>query len=166
METILVAVDFSENTELVMAQAVELCRAVDGTLYLVHVTSDALRASYQSTQFYGAVSEYGVAPAGDVKMARDLCAEEYKKEHCALQNLAGSLREKRVDAQALLLKGHAAELILKEAQKVKADVIVMGSHGHGMLRKMLMGSVAEAVLKDAPCGVLIVPAAHAAAKRA
>ena len=55
------------------------------------------------------------------------------------------------------MKGEAAELILKEAENVKADLIVMGSRGHGLLRKMLVGSVAESVLRKAACGVLIVP---------
>ena len=77
---------------------VELCKAVDGTLYIVHVMSDALQSSYESTQFYVGLSEYGAVPAGDVRMARDLCAEEYKREHSALQQLAGSLCEKRIDA--------------------------------------------------------------------
>ncbi|MDH3345803.1 MAG: universal stress protein, partial [Kiritimatiellaceae bacterium] len=60
-------------------------------------------------------------------------------------------------AQSMLLKGDAADLILEKAEEVKADMIVMGSHGHGMLRKVLTGSVTEAVLRKASCGVLIIP---------
>jgi universal stress protein A len=62
-----------------------------------------------------------------------------------------------VDAQAMLLKGDAAGLILERAENLDIDVIVMGSQGHGILRKMLLGSVTETVLHKAFCNVLIVP---------
>ncbi len=91
-------------------------------------------------------------------MARELCADEYKREHEALINLSEKLRQTGVTAQAMLLKGDAAELILEQAENLDVDMIVMGSHGHGLLRKMLVGSVTETVLKNSLNNVLIVPA--------
>jgi nucleotide-binding universal stress UspA family protein len=158
MKDILVAVDFSENTERMVGQAADLCKKLGGKLTIVHVTSDALQAAYASTQFYEVAPEYVSAPLGDVERARDVCAEEYKREHKSLLNLSARLRDGGLDAQALLLKGEAAELILEQARDLGVDLIVMGSHGHGMLRKLLVGSVTEAVLRKAPCGVLVVPA--------
>jgi nucleotide-binding universal stress UspA family protein len=158
MKDILVAIDFSENTERMVGQAADLCKKLGGKLTIVHVTSDALQAAYASTQFYEVAPEYVSAPLGDVERARDVCAEEYKREHKSLLNLSARLRDGGLDAQALLLKGEAAELILEQARDLGVDLIVMGSHGHGMLRKLLVGSVTEAVLRKAPCGVLVVPA--------
>lgn len=157
MKRILVAVDFSEGTGRLVHQAAELGKQLGCTLNIVHVTSDALQAAYESTQFYDAFTEYAGGSFGDVEMARTLCAEEYKKEHQALLNISARMRKEGVDAQAMLLKGDAAELILEKAGDLKVDMIIMGSHGHGMLHKMLVGSITEAVLRKAPCGVLIVP---------
>ena len=157
MKKILVAVDFSEGTGRLINQAAQLGQELGGRLIIVHVTSDALQAAYESTQFYDVSTEYTGGSFGDVEMARNLCAEEYKREHRSLLNLSARMREEGVDAQAMLLKGDAAELILEKARELDVDIIMMGSHGHGLLRKMLLGSVAEAVLRKAPCSVLIVP---------
>ena len=53
-------------------------------------------------------------------------------------------------------EGHAAVEILRMAEKVRCDLIVLGSHGKTGLRRLLAGSVAEAVLRQAPCPVLVV----------
>lgn len=157
MKNILVAVDFSQNTAEVFNQASTLAKGLGAKLYIIHVTSDALQAAYESTQFYDFAPEFISAPVGDIKLARDLCAEEYMREHQSLLNLSAKMREEGGDAQSLLLKGDAAELILQKAEDFDVDLIVMGSHGHGLLRKVLIGSVTEAVLRRAFCSVLIVP---------
>ncbi|MBC8206379.1 MAG: universal stress protein [Kiritimatiellales bacterium] len=157
MKKILVAVDFSEGTGRLVNQALELGKELGGTIYVVHVTSDALQAAYESTQFYDFSSEYISASPGDVEMARTLCAEEYRREHQSLLNISARMRKDGVDARAMLLKGDAAELIVEKARELAVDMIVVGSHGHGILRKMLIGSVTEAVLRKALCSVLIVP---------
>ncbi len=162
MKKILVAVDFSKGSGRLVQQAEELGKELNGKLYVVHVTSDALQASYVSSQFYDVSPDVISAPLGDVEMARDLCAKEYKREHHALLNISARMRGNGVDAQAILLKGEAAELILEKAKDLNVDIIMMGSHGHGLLRKILVGSVAEAVLRKASCSVLIVPATEPA----
>lgn len=55
-----------------------------------------------------------------------------------------------------IIEGFAADEIVRSAEENKADVIVMGTHGRGGLRRALMGSVAEKVLRHAPCPVLTV----------
>jgi nucleotide-binding universal stress UspA family protein len=157
MKKILVAVDFSKGTGPLVQQAAELGKELGAAVWVVHATSDALQAAYVSSPFVDFSSEYVAAPGGDVETVRELCAQEYKREHESLLHISARLREEGLDAQALLLKGDAAELILKKAGELDADIIMMGSHGHGMLRKMLVGSVTEAVLRKAPCNVLIVP---------
>jgi nucleotide-binding universal stress UspA family protein len=162
MKKLLVAVDFSEGTGRLIEQAAELGKALNAQLYIVHVSSDALQSAYESTQFFDYAPEFSGSSYGDVELARDLCAREYKREHQCLLNLSARMRKEGVEAQALLLKGDAAGVILEKAGELNAAMIVIGSHGHGMLRKMLVGSVTEAVLRKARCGVLIVPAARPA----
>jgi nucleotide-binding universal stress UspA family protein len=159
MKKILVAVDFSKNTEAVIEQAAKLAKGLSAKVWVIHITSDQLHAAaYVYSPGFDFPTGFVTPPIGDIEMARELCATEYKREHEALLNLSGKLRQSGVDAQAMLLKGNAAELILEQAENLDVDMVVMGSHGHGMLRKILIGSVTEAVLRDTLCNVLIVPA--------
>jgi nucleotide-binding universal stress UspA family protein len=59
------------------------------------------------------------------------------------------------DAEAVVVNGAPADAIVREASRVKADVIVMGWRGHGPLRRLLTGSVSRGVVRRAPCAVLV-----------
>src|SRR5262249_50246999 len=63
-----------------------------------------------------------------------------------------------VEVEHLLEEGDPAKEILRVAGEVACDLIVMGTHGRGGLRRLLMGSVAEQVLRRAPCPVVTVKA--------
>jgi nucleotide-binding universal stress UspA family protein len=62
----------------------------------------------------------------------------------------------------VLLEGNPAEEIIRHATEVRTDVIVLGTHGRTGLERLLMGSVAEKVLRGAPCSVLVVKLPRAA----
>ena len=157
MKQLLAAVDFSKNTDAVLQQAAALAEALASKLWIVHVASDETQAmAYESTQFSAYAPEFINMP-GDVQLARDLSAEEFKREHGQLLAMSSSLREKGLDTQAMLLKGDAATLILEKAEDLQAEIIILGSHGHGLLHKALLGSVSESVIHHARCNVLIVP---------
>ena len=159
MKKILVGVDFSKNTSKVVDQVALLARGLKAKVWIVHVTSDQLKTDICPTaQLYGFPIASITPPISNIQMDRALCAEEYKREHQVLLHLSEKLRQQGIEAQAILMKGDAAELILKQAEDFDVDMIVMGSHGHGLLRKILVGSVTEAVLRDALCNVLIIPA--------
>lgn len=158
MKQLLAAVDFSKNTDAVLEQAAALAAALEAKLWILHVTSDETQAmAYESTQFSGYAPEFINIP-GDVQLARDLSAEEFKREHRQLLEMSAALRDRGIDAQALLLKGSAAKLILEKAEDLNADIIVLGTHGHGLLHKALLGSVGEAVIRNACRNVMVVPA--------
>lgn len=157
MKNLLVAVDFSKTTDAVIAQSARLAQALDSKLWILHVSSDETQAmAYEATQFTGYSPEFTSMP-GDVQLARDLSAEEIKREHNELLGISSSLRKDGIDAQAILLKGDAAKLIIEKAAELEAEIIILGSHGHGLLHKALLGSVSEAVLRHAPCNVMVVP---------
>jgi len=158
MKQLLAAVDFSKNTDAVLQQAASLAKALDAKLWVLHVASDETQAmAYEATQFTGYTPEFASMP-GDVQLARDLSAEEFKREHGQLLAMSASLRKDGTNAQAVLLKGDAAKLILEKTADLQVEIIVLGSHGHGLLHKALLGSVSEAVIRRARCNVLIVPA--------
>ena len=158
MKQLLAAVDFSKNTDAVLEQAAKLATALDAKLWILHVTSDETQAmAYESTQFSGYAPEFVNIP-GDVQLARDISAEEFRREHAQLLEMSSTLRGNGVNAQAMLLKGEAAKLILEKAEDLQVDLIVLGSHGHGLLHKALLGSVSEAIIRHAQRNVMVVPA--------
>ncbi len=89
---------------------------------------------------------------------RDQRATELRDEHATLQRRAAELRERGLDAAALLIQGHPVEKILEEANRLGVGMIVMGSHGRSAIARLVLGSVSEGVLRRATCPVLIVPA--------
>jgi nucleotide-binding universal stress UspA family protein len=159
VKTILAAVDFSKNTETVLEQAATLSKALGAKLWILHVTSAETQAIVYESVPFADYSPGLINMPGDVQLARELSASEIKREHAQLLGLSSSLREKGVDAQAILLKGNAATLILEKAGELAAEIIVLGSHGHGLLHKALVGSVSEAVIRHTDRNVLVVPAA-------
>jgi nucleotide-binding universal stress UspA family protein len=142
MENILAAVDFSNATADVVQHAAVLTRQFSAKLWLLHVAAP-------DPDFVG----YEVA----TQATRDQMAERFHQEHRDLQALAGTVRGLGVEATPLLVQGSTAEKILEEAQRLDADLIVLGSHGRGALFKTLVGSTSEGVLRKSRCPVTIVP---------
>ena len=139
---ILVSLDISESTDKVVAEAKKLAKSMSAKLYLIHVAEP-------EPDFIG----YGVGP----QTVRDSVSKELHKEHAHIQQIAEQLRESGLDATGLLIQGSISESILKQAKKLNAEMIVMGTHGRGAVYKLLVGSVSEAVLHGAQCPVLVVP---------
>jgi len=139
---ILVSLDIFESSDKVVTAATQLAQAMSAKIYLLHVAEP-------EPDFIG----YGVGP----QTVRDSVSEEFHKEHAHIQELAKSLRRKGLDAIGLLVQGSTVETILKQADKLESQMIVMGSHGRGAIYKMLVGSVSEGVLRRAKCPVLVVP---------
>jgi nucleotide-binding universal stress UspA family protein len=157
MKKLLVAVDFSKNNSAVLEQAANLAKSLDAQLSILHVTSDQTQAmAYESTQFTGYASEFVNIP-GDVQLARDICAEEFKREHTQLLGMSSKLRNDGIKVQALLIKGSAVNVILEKAKELEVKIIILGTHGHGLLHKVLLGSVSEGIIRHAQCNVMVVP---------
>jgi nucleotide-binding universal stress UspA family protein len=143
MKAILVPVDFSDATPGVVETAKQMATAFGGRIVLLHVIEP-------EPDFVG--FEPG-PPVVHATVARD-----YKLEELQIENLKKVLAASGFDAIALQTQGSTAEKILQEAVVQEAGLIVMGSHGHGALYELLVGSVTTGVLKDARCPVVIVPA--------
>ena len=157
MQNLLVAVDFSRITDAVLEQAAHLAKALNAKLWVLHVASDESRAiAYEPSQYSSYSPEFTGLP-GDVQLARDLSAEEIKREHAHLLAISSKLRNDGLDAQAILVKGDAAKGIIEKANDLGVEMIILGSHGHGLLHKALLGSVSESIIRQASCNITIVP---------
>jgi nucleotide-binding universal stress UspA family protein len=64
-----------------------------------------------------------------------------------------------LEVECQQVTGQAVSVILARAAALKADYIVLGSHGHGAVFDLLVGSTTQGVLRKAPCPVLVVPMA-------
>jgi len=143
MQRILAAIDLSDISDAVVDRAAALAQALGAKVWLVHVAPP-------DPEFVG----YEAGP----QTVRDVKAEHLRAEHRDLQARAEALEARGIDTEALLVRGPAVEEIREHARRVNAGLIVLGSHGHGALYHLLVGSVTEALLRDAPCPLMIVPA--------
>lgn len=142
MKNILTAIDFSEMAERVVRAAAHLAQGRNAHLWLVHVAAP-------DPSFVG----YEAGP----DHVRDNRAKTLHREHRTLQESAQWLRDAGLDVTPLLIQGPTAETLLDQAHRHQADVIVMGSHGHSALHDLVAGSVAQTILRQASCPVLVVP---------
>ncbi len=142
MINILAAIDFSEISSTVIDQAAAIAKSFSSKLWLIHVAAP-------EPDFVG----YGTGPQTE----RDWRAQTLREEHRYLQDKALELEQNGINVTPLLIKGATVETILKEATKLKAEMIVIGSHSRSALYKTLVGSVSEGIVRQASCPVLIVP---------
>jgi nucleotide-binding universal stress UspA family protein len=87
--------------------------------------------------------------------------EEYNKKQitAAMKKLKKLVRpavQKKLRIQFLVRDGKPFVEIIRAAQEIKADLIVMASHGHSRLAEILLGSTTDRVVQRAPCSVLVV----------
>lgn len=142
MKTILVPVDFSDVTPQVVNVARSMAAAFDCRIAILHVVEP-------EPDFVG--FEPG-PPSVRVSVAHD-----FKTERKQLEELKDRLVTEGREVISIAAQGASADTILYEAQKHAAEWIVMGSHGHGALYELLVGSVTHGVMKKARCPVVVVP---------
>lgn len=139
MNTILLPVEFPNAQPRLAQQAAFLARHFHSEILLLHVVTPF---SYPT----------GALESGHEITAKDLQAEIIK---WAQNDLNRSLRTELdgITVRRLLLKGDPAREIVQTARDEKVDLIVISTHGHGMLYRFLLGSVAAKVLHDSDCPV-------------
>ena len=146
MKTILACVDFSEVTSPVLETAAAMGAAFGAKVYLLNIVETRL------------------VPADfTVPTTTPTYLYEVRAARTRLNELRESLSSHGLEAATDLVETHArpAEQILDEARSCEADLIILGSHGHGAVYRLVMGSTAEAVVRGASCPVLLVPSRRA-----
>jgi nucleotide-binding universal stress UspA family protein len=139
IRTILCPTDFSAPSEHAFRVACALARDYGATVLALHVLERPLMT-------YSGVM--GAPPAEPPSAEQRRAAREH------LDRVAA--KDPRVSVEHLLEEGDPATAILQIAEERRCDLVVMGSHGRTGLARLLMGSVAEKVLRNAPCPVLTV----------
>jgi nucleotide-binding universal stress UspA family protein len=140
---ILVPVDGSTASQRGLAEAIKLAKALNASLRLIHVVDEfVMTVAYSPVpyepNFNEALLKLG---ASTLKKAEDAVIAQGLKPEVELIEMLG---------------GRAADKIVEQAQRWGADLIVMGTHGRRGVRRLVMGSDAELVVRESPVPVLLV----------
>jgi nucleotide-binding universal stress UspA family protein len=139
--TILLATDGSEEVQLASTTAVDLAEKTDSELHVLTVGP-----GYPLYELPEHPAEF-----------QDVLRDNRRRAKEVLEQQAKRIEESGVSVkETYLLEGRADEEIVALAEEIGAGLIVMGSRGHGRLRRTLLGSVSDAVVRHAHCPVTIV----------
>jgi nucleotide-binding universal stress UspA family protein len=142
LKTILVPTDFSISSEVALKYARAFAEQFDASLHVLHVLEDPL--------IYPATMEWYPPPTMNYRQDME------KSAHERLESWLPSVEREELRAKLVVLWGSPFVEIIRYAKAERIDLIVMGSLGLGPVGHMLMGSVAEKVVRKAPCPVLTV----------
>jgi nucleotide-binding universal stress UspA family protein len=143
IKNILVATDFSEPSGVALAYGRDLARTYNARLHVLHVVEDVMLRYTPEVGFIGK------------DLQKDL-------EDSARRDLDALIRDddrNELGAVGVMTRGiNPAKTIVEYAKSNPIDLIVTGTHGRGAVEHLLLGSVAERVVRTAPCPVLTVHA--------
>lgn len=142
-QQLLVPVDGSESAMLGLAEAIKMAKSDGSKLHLLHVVDEVVPFGMEIPgrfieQFIEAMRVQG----------REVLAKAERV-----------VREHALESDSVLVEtvgGRAADVIVAQAKQIKADLIVMGTHGRRGLRRLALGSDAELVVRSSPIPVLLV----------
>lgn len=142
LKTILVPTDFSEPSEKALDYARALAGLLGGSLHVLHVVEVPF--------------VHGWAVEGYVAALPDFREELLRRAREEMEKLFAADERKTLRVELVGRAGNPFTEIIRYAKEKQIDLIVMGTHGHGRMAQLLLGSVAEKVVRAAPCPVLTV----------
>ncbi len=141
IKRILFPTDFSEGSDNALPYAADMAKHYGAKLYILHIMHDIAKA----TGWY-------VPHVSMDEIYKDMDANARKEiDRCGVEELRGFK-----DVERIVVKGIPYDEIIKFAKENKIDLIVIGTHGRRGLDRVIFGSTAERVVRDAPCPVLSV----------
>ncbi len=144
---ILITTDFSDCSKEALQHAIYLARQLDAELYLLHVFEPPVYTQSNLPTLHPSVRQW----IDDLRMAESRKFDAMAKE----------VGQEGIKLNPLFKEGTPFITVLQTAEAIQADLIVLGTHGRTGLDRLLMGSVAERVVRQAPCPVFIVrPKGH------
>jgi len=139
---LLAAVDLSKASGYVIEAVHRVASATDAEVYVLHTIIPLPGIAGPE---FNPVTEY------------QEMSERYQDEQDQLNELVSQLVDVDVNATALMVQGDPAKTILTEAERLDAELVVIGSHGHGMMFDALVGSISAGILRKSTIPVLVVP---------
>ena len=141
LRKVLVPTDFSESARHALTYGISFAREYEAELTLLHVVEN-LSVGYASDLFPVPMAEVFQEISGYAR--------------AELAKLGTEARAKNVTVEEVVVQGKPSAEIMRFARETEVDMIVLGTHGKGMLDQALFGSTTERVVRRAPCPVLTV----------
>jgi len=139
---ILVAVDLSPASDIVVEAARGVAELTGVSVYLLHAVE----------------TEPGfTCPEKDPEAAMSWVAKKFPLEQSRIQELVDKLQDDGLDAEGVLVCGPSVDTTLKKADSLDAGLIVVGTHGHGAVYNVLIGSYSVGIIRKSKLPVLVVP---------
>ena len=156
LRRVMVAVDMSDCSHAALDYALVLARQTEPrAVFVLHVVGpETMRQSIKKRYPFAPRTTEGPVQLDDRELI-DLVAEERERSYASLQCFVPpAAATLRIQLQVLI--GDPVACIVEAAGRHKADLLVVGTHGRTGLQRVVMGSVAEQVVRSAPCAVLTV----------
>lgn len=152
-EKILVPIDGSEHSVRALERALQIAKRFSGTITLIHAYSVSVQPIILPEP--GVLSSPGipVLTAGEISRVAEAARGAGER---ILADGETRAKAEGVQAEKVLVEGHAVQEIVKAAKDGNFDLIVMGARGVSHIRGLLLGSVSDAVIHHATCPVLVV----------
>ena len=148
---LLVAIDFTELADRIIAEAEKLAKTLHAKVFLLHAVPPP------SPIIDIPPDVEALLPPEELFKKEKLPAPFDLPESTRLISLARRLQEQGIDTAVIIAQNNEVSAIIDESEKNGADMIMLGSHGHGALFHLLIGSVSEGVIRRSTCPVIIVP---------
>jgi nucleotide-binding universal stress UspA family protein len=151
MKKILIAIDYNPTAQNIAETGYSLAKSMDAEVTLLHVVADYTYYSsldYSPIMGFDSFSNLGMLQTDTVTELQNAAEEYLKKIRTHLGDPA---------IKTIVKDGDSGDAIIDAAKELNVDVIVMGSHSRRGLEKILMGSVAEKVLRNSRIPLFIIP---------
>lgn len=148
MKRVLIAIDFNPVSDKVIEEGYRLAQTLEAEVCLMHVVTDM---GYYNAEYPAFIGYEGYSMAPDIQMVNQV----RERAGDFLETAASHLDDPRVTTH--MGEGDTAKAILDYAEQWNASLIVMGTHSHSVLEKLLMGTVASSVLERTKIPVFMVP---------
>lgn len=145
MKKIIAAIDFSNATSGVISAATEIAKAFGAELHLFHVIEP--EPTYTA---------YGLSP-GDFPVIHEFHLESRKRAQKALEDVAAKITTE-IKTHAHLADGSPLLELETKIKEIGADLVILGSHGHSVVASLILGSVADGMVRKSIIPTLVIPA--------
>lgn len=151
MKKVLIALDLDPSARKVAEAGYSLAKTMNAAVVLLHVVADEIY--YSSLEFSPIAGFSGFSNTDFSIMANS--GELVKASQYFLEKIRDHLNDNNI--QLITEEGYFPEMIIRTAEEINADLIVMGSHSRRWLDQILMGSVTEKVLHNTKIPLFIIP---------
>lgn len=151
MKKVLIAIDYNPTAQNIAKKGYELAKSMNAQIILLHVVADYTYYSsldYSPIMGFDSFSNLGILQTNTI-------VELQNAAHDYLEKTKAYLGDDNM--QTIVKDGDFGQAIVDAAKELEVDVIVLGSHSRRGLEKILMGSVAENVLRNSPVPLFIIP---------